>query len=420
MLLQFNLTNFMSFKNEAIISAIANKDKEHESYLIPYRKDNVLPCLSIYGSNASGKTNINKALVFAILFVSNSNMMQINDKINVIPFLLDENSRNNKSRFDFTFVYDNIKYDYGFVCDQINVYEEYLYEYNTNKPSMIFERTNINEYKYSTTTKKELAAIEGRNTNNKLFLSTATMWNASFTKNAFMWFEKGIDVYEAKNLEQSFINILEKDINSEAKNFMKKWLQNADMNIVDFELKVEKANPAEIQLPPGVQLDERLNEQLLNNLKKWELNANHKVIENGVTKHYQLPFQVESKGTMNLFYLGPIIKEALTNGKTIVIDEIDSGLHPILVRYLIGLFHDKKSNPNGAQLIFNTQDITQLSLNQFRRDQIYFVEKNNENGISDVYSLDEYAPRKSENVQKGYLQGRYGAMPMIGVDEDLW
>ena len=123
---------------------------------------------------------------------------------------------------------------------------------------------------------------------------------------------------------------------------------------------------------------------------------------------------------MNLFYLGPVIKEALINGKTIVIDEIDSGLHPILVRYLISLFHDKKSNPNGAQLIFNTHDITQLSLNQFRRDQIYFVEKNNENGISDVYSLDEYAPRKSENVQKGYLQGRYGAIPMIGVDEDLW
>lgn len=92
----------------------ANKDKEHESYLIPYRKEKVLPCLSIYGSNASGKTNINKALVFAILFVRNSNMMQINDKINVIPFLLDDNSRNNKSRFDFSFVYENIKYDYGF------------------------------------------------------------------------------------------------------------------------------------------------------------------------------------------------------------------------------------------------------------------------------------------------------------------
>lgn len=420
MLLQFNLTNFMSFKNEAIISTIANKDKEHESYLIPYRKEKVLPCLSIYGSNASGKTNINKALVFAILFVRNSNMMQINDKINVIPFLLDDNSRNNKSRFDFSFVYENIKYDYGFVCDQTNVYEEYLYEYNTNKPSMIFERSNINEYRYSTKTKKELTAIEERNTNNKLFLSTATMWNASFTKNAFMWFEKGIDVYDASNLEQSFVNILEKDINSETKNFMKKLLQNADMNIIDFELKVEKANPNEIPLPPGVKLDERLNEQLLNNFKKWELNTNHEVIENGMKKHYSLPFQAESKGTMNLFYIGPVIKDALSNGKTIVIDEIDSGLHPILVRYLISLFHDKKSNLNGAQLIFNTHDITQLSLNQFRRDQIYFVEKNNKNGVSDIYSLDEYAPRKSENIQKGYLQGRYGAIPMIGVEEVLW
>ena len=111
--------------------------------------------------------------------------------------------------------------------------------------------------------------------------------------------------------------------------------------------------------------------------------------------------------------MGPIIKKTLQLGKTMVIDEIDSGLHPSLVRYLIELFHDKKTNPNGAQLVFNTHDVTQLNLAVFRRDQIYFAEKDNSTGISDLYSLDEYAPRKTENIQKGYLQGRYGAIPTI-------
>ena len=103
-----------------------------------------------------------------------------------------------------------------------------------------------------------------------------------------------------------------------------------------------------------------------------------------------------------------------------VIDEIDSGLHPSLVRYLIELFHDKKTNPNGAQLVFNTHDVTQLDLGVFRRDQIYFAEKDNSTGISDLYSLDEYAPRKTENIQKGYLQGRYGAIPTIGFEGIEW
>ena len=420
MLLQFNLSNYMSFKNEVILSALASADKEHETYLIPYRKEKILPCLSIYGANASGKTNINKGLVFAILFVRNSNKMQINDKINVIPFLLDETSRTQKSRFDFSFIYNDIKYDYGFVCDQNNVYEEYLYEYKTSKPSLIFERTNINDYRYTIKSKKELAEIESKNTNNKLFLSTATMWNASCTKNAFMWFEQRIDVYDGDNLEIAFVNLLEKDQNQETKAFMKKLLQNADMNIVDYEFKIEKAEMKEIHLPLGLQFDETLNEGLSNNLKKWKLQTSHEVNKNGEIKHYQLPFQLESKGTMNLFYLGPVIKDALLNGKTIFIDEIDAGLHPMLVRYLINLFHDQQSNPHGAQLIFNTHDMTQLTLDQFRRDQIYFVEKNNENGISDLYSLDEYAPRKSENIQKGYLQGRYGAIPMIGVEDLIW
>lgn len=420
MLLQFNLTNYMSFKDEAILSMFASKDKEHEESLIQFQKEFILPSISIYGANASGKTNINKALVFAILFVRNSNQMQVNQKINVVPFLLDETSRFEKSKFDFIFVHNDIKYEYGFVVDQDKVYEEYLYEYRTNKPSMIFERSNVNIYKYTSNTRKELSSIETKNTDNKLFLSTATLWNASCTKNPFLWFSEGIDVFDSNNLEHFFIESFEKETNENTKNFMKKLIKNADLNIVDFNFEIKNADVSKIQLPPGIQLDNNIANQLLDNVKEWRLSTLHQVIENGKIRRYEFPFQFESKGTINFFYLGPVLLNALKTGKTIVIDEIDSGLHPKLVMYLIGLFNNRTENPKGAQLIFNTHDIVQLSLNQFRRDQIYFVEKDNFTGTSTLYSLDEYSPRKTENVGKGYLQGRFGAVPEIGFEEIEW
>ena len=124
---------------------------------------------------------------------------------------------------------------------------------------------------------------------------------------------------------------------------------------------------------------------------------------------------MESRGTINAFFLAPSFKSALEEGMTIVIDEIDSGLHPSIVQYLVSLFNDSNNNINGAQLIFNTHDISLLDLDIFRRDQIYFTEKRYDTATSELYSLASFAPRKTENIQKGYLQGRYGAIPNISV-----
>ena len=103
----------------------------------------------------------------------------------------------------------------------------------------------------------------------------------------------------------------------------------------------------------------------------------------------------------------------MESGKTVVVDEIDDSLHPLLVNAIIELFNDREVNTKGAQLIFNTHDVSLLSLDNFRRDQIYFTEKDNKTGVTDLYSLDEFSPRKTENIRKGYLQGRYGAIPVI-------
>ena len=200
---------------------------------------------------------------------------------------------------------------------------------------------------------------------------------------------------------------MEKENDETMKKFMLKLLNNADINIVDYDFEIRKVDPSKTPLPQ-------------NELKEWRLITLHKTNENGVVKTFKLPFHLESKGTINYFYLGPILKIVLQKGKTVVIDEIDSGLHPLLVEYIIGLFNNREENRKGAQLIFNTHDIAQLSLDIFRRDQIYFVEKNNTTGVSELYSLDEYSPRKTENIRKGYLQGRYGAIPIIGAKEIEW
>lgn len=420
MLLQFDVTNYLSFKNEMILDLTANKDSEHKENLIKFKNKKILPVISIYGANAAGKSNINKALTFAIMFVRQSNLFQVNSLIPVIPFLLDDESRFQKTKFDFVFTYQDVKYEYGFVIDSQKVYEEYLYEYTSQRPTAVFERENVNQYKFSAKYKKELMAVVERNTDNKLFLATATQWNCLSTRNAYMWFSEGIDTYDDTNLENNFVSKLEVDNDDSTQKFMRTLLQNADLNIDDYEFEIKNADPDKIQLPMGIKFDENTMRQIRDTYKEWRLETHHKVNVDGTIKDYKFPIQQESKGTINFFYFGPVFLEALKKGKTIVIDEIDSGLHPKLVRYLIEIFNNPSTNPNHAQLIFNTHDITQLDLDVFRRDQIYFVEKNNTTGISDLYSLDEYSPRKSENIQKGYLQGRYGAIPAIGMEEIKW
>ena len=125
----------------------------------------------------------------------------------------------------------------------------------------------------------------------------------------------------------------------------------------------------------------------------------------------------ESLGTNQLFILGPFLKDAFEKGMIVVVDEIDKSLHTFIVKHIINLFRDKAVNKAGAQLIFTTHDTSLLSLSTFRRDQVYFTEKDNKTGMSVLYSLDEYPVRKTDNIEKGYRLGRYGAIPYICGEE---
>lgn len=425
MLLQFSVENFASIKNEVVLSAIAGNGSEHsDSLCVTAQGENVLPALAIYGANAAGKTNINKAITAAIIILRYSNIRQVNDPIpQIIPFAFDEVSKSIPSSFDFIFAVNGHKYEYGFSADSTKIYTEYLYEFKTVRKSKIFERSDCSTFVFPKALEKELRQYVSKNADNKLFLATATEWNCNITREAFLWFANDIDSYNEESfnidtLNPGILNAFANDINGKLKQFEKEMMRVTDMSISDYELEIENkkiSDPNIIQsiVPAAMGVNEMVRTRL-------SIETKHRVTQNELNKEYTLPFKLESNGTLKLFFFNPVIKDALEKGKTIVIDEIDSSFHPAVLRYLIGIFMDRRTNPNGAQLIFNTHDVSLLSLDVFRRDQIYFVEKDNDTGISDLYSLDEFSPRKSADVRKGYLQGRYGAVPYIDFGGLKW
>lgn len=425
MLIQFSVTNFLSFRDETVLNLSTNKDNSHSENLLSFKNERILPSVAIYGANSAGKSSLHKALTAAIIMIRNSNNLQVDQPLMATPFLLDSKSRFDKTKFDFIYTYNDVKYEYGFVLDSNQVWEEYLYEYKSSKPSLIFERSEINKYKFTTKTKSQLSQIVDKNTPNKLFLATATSWNSDLTRDAYMWFATMIDTYDSQNLEDLMYTEFDRHQNnndSSLNTFMLHLLQKADINISNFNYESIKreVNQLPFELPPELQGLMNPIPSAKKVLEQRRIVTSHQVVENGEKKEYPLNYFDESNGTKRLFTYGPVLKNALENGRTIIIDEIDNALHPAMTKSLIEMFQNPNINKNNAQLIFNTHEISLLDLNLFRRDQIYFVEKNNKTGVSDLYSLDEFSPRKSENIQKGYLQGRYGAMPFVNLEDIEW
>ncbi len=408
MLAQFSVENFMSIKNRMYLNMSASlSDNEHPDNFSVCGKTRCLKSVVIYGANASGKSNLLKAMTAAIMIVRESQAKQVNDRLfRIVPFLFDKDLPGKPSAFEFIFFVDGVQYIYGFSATQIKVVDEYLYIYNSAKKSMIFERRNTDKYKFNKADEKEFNSYKERNTDNKLFLSTATAWNCEKTKAAFMWFSSAIDTYtdtvtdDTPSNKPFILQHFAESQNPELKDFTLKLMKNADINIDGYDIKSQQvAVPFSIVGEMGSGISQGTAYRVI---------TSHTLPDN---KKYLLDFSAESLGTQNIFFLSPFIFEALSTGKTLFIDEM-SCLHSALVQYMVGLFNDPDINKTNAQLIFVTHDTILLDLKVFRRDQVYFIEKD-ENGASDLYSLDNFSVRKTENIRTAYLIGRYGAVPII-------
>ena len=422
MLLQLSVENYLSFKEQAVLSLIPAADKEHLNNITSRGDFKGLNTIAIYGANASGKSNLFKAVTVALNMIRNSANTQVDQLLPVVPFKLDDESKDKPSAFEFQFIADDgKKYIYGFSAFPDRIVEEYLYCYNTNRPTKVFDRTETDSYTFSRTTKKELDPIVRFTTKNRLFISSATLLNAESTRRAYEWLSKGIDTYmNVQELEGHAFAYYKADYDNNSKaniEFTKELFKAADISISDISYNYHKFS----ELAPDVPNIKINNEPVFSeDTVMHEVKTEHIVTdENGDMKKYSLSLAEESLGTTMLFFYGPFIKETLDKGKVLFIDEIDKSLHPFIVSYLISLFSSSRNK--GAQLIVTTHDTSQLSLERFRRDQIYFTEKNPKTGASDLYSLDDFEKpvRKDENIRKKYLQGRYGAIPYVHAEDLL-
>ena len=413
MLLKFVVNNSYSIKEDAIVELEPSKNESmHTKNIATSNGYGALSTLAIFGANASGKTNIIRAFFSSIMAIRNSSSRQPGEEIeHIIPFRFDKKKSGEPSSFEFTFIADDgIKYIYGFSADCKRIYTEYLFAYYSQRPSRIFERDNTSEYSYNTSEKKNIEPLIERNAENKLFLSTAAQWNYAKVLPAYRWFAYGIDTYDnLEALKVPTVAALDADEDGAFKNFSLNLLRQADININDYQL-IENEMPGDANvLSPGSLVRETSSH------KKYLLNIEmqHLVYNGAKEEQYSLPLNYESLGTIQLFYFSSALKNALQTGKTLIIDELDKSLHPLVVEYLVHIFHSKETNPNHAQLIFTAHDTNLLSLSYFRRDQIYFTEKDEETAATELYSLADFSPRKLENVEKNYLLGRYGAIPYL-------
>ena len=421
MLVQFTVENFLSIRDKVYLSLEPSKDSEHPENLITKGDYKAVNSVAIYGANASGKSSLFKAITVALIMIRNSNNVQITDKLPMTPFKFDFESRNKPTSFEFTFIAkDGRKYIYGFSATTEKVVEEYLYCYNTSKPTLLFDLNENEKPKFNRAYKVKLEAAYQMNTANKLFLATATTWNVECTKSPFEWLAESIDTFtDVMELGGVAFEKYRTDENRKYIEFTKNLLKHADINISSIEVDAKEVmgGPA---LPFQIVVQGKIIPPNEGKHYDVEITTGHTVVdENGEKTEFSLTLQEESIGTQLLFFYGPLLEDAFEKGKTIVLDEIDKSMHPSLVKFIMNLFRDPDVNKNGAQLIVTTHETGILSLEMFRRDQIYFTEKDSKSGVTDLYSLDEFSVRKTENIEKGYLMGRYGAIPFLQAGEVL-
>ena len=409
MILEFSVKNFLSFKEKVTFSMIANSNKELNDNYVEIGGNKVLKSAAVYGANASGKSNLFKILTLVVLMLRSSNSVDINAKLPLIPFKLDKGSVNKPSEFEIKFILDETRYVYGFIADKDKIYDEYLYYYPNGRETKIFDRTNINEYSYTQKDEKILREIETKNAQNKFFLATATNWNFDKTKAAYNFLTNGIGTCNNLEILKNMAYKMYETNTDYLKDFAIDFLQKADFNIEDYQI-------SQIDVPGEflTAIPEFITKTLPDKPKAYQVLFKHKNSDN------YLSIDEESLGTQMIFAFIPFLADSLKNKKVLIIDELDKSLHSFLVQYIVEIFNDAEINKNGSQLIFNTHDTNLLDLNILRRDQIWFTEKNSETGESDLYSLSDFSVRKQENVEKGYMLGRYGAVPFIKNDFNLW
>lgn len=430
MLLQFSVANFRTFKDRVTLNMIAsNYDKEtrEDDNIIFSPKYNIrsLKSAVIYGANASGKSKFIQALMFMKRFTINSSKdSQKGDEIDIEPFRLNSETIESPSEFEVVFLHNDIQYRYGFEVDREQIVSEWLYQKPKTKEIELFYRDFQDIEVHAKNFKKGLIAVkEGLVRDNALLLSLAAQLNDEIAIEVINWFKK-LKTISGLREEGYQGYTIGRTKDPKTKLRILELLKAADLGIQDIRLelldieKLPKDLPKELRdriIKESKEEDSELISDVLTSHKQYD--SSNKYIDD---VHFSMEDD-ESSGTRKFFALtGPII-DVIKNGYILVVDELDSKLHPNLVCKLVSLFNSKELNPKNAQLIFNTHDTNLLSSGLFRRDQIWFTEKN-KFGAATLYSLSDFksdSVRKSEAFEDNYVRGKYGSVPYLGFFDNL-
>lgn len=411
MLIQYSVKNYKSIKDEVVINFSA-MGKNLEPNKLIYDDGLLFPiyrCIGLVGPNASGKSNIIDSLYFALNFVNSTIERKEKSKINIEMFMLDNESRKDASSFEFIFFERGIKYVYGFTINTRRVLEEYLLAYYSKKATTLFERdvNNNPEYNFKGNDVGLQTEISKKTNPNRLYLPVAAEWGYEKAKNPYKWFEKMCRQYNNMKISQVIANVLEDEA---LKKILLEALSKADFNIKDIYVKNEKMKKqhrdAIVHFITQVLGDVEFPEDLIpeDTPMIWITHFS----QNGET--FDIERSEDSSGTVdiidNIAELLFINKE----GGLFIEDELGRNYHTKLTEYFLELFNGNRVNNGKAQLFFSTHDTKILNL--LKPEQIYLVDKD-ENGSTYVKLLDDYLIREKDNIELGYLKGRYGAIPNI-------
>ncbi len=428
MLIQFSVKNYKTFANEVKISMVASKDDTLEDKNVfdsgfGYK---LLKTAVVYGANASGKTKLIEAMGFMQDLVENSGNYQSNQGIIVEPFWLNTKTEKAPSMFEIIFIYENEMYRYGFEVTTEKIISEWLFvRQNNGKPKEVelFYRHEQNFEFHKTKFKIKDLVDNNRIKPNSLLLSVADAANESTANKVFTWLLKHLRTGSDK-VEDIYLSITAQSLKSERnKNIILHFLSEADLGIKNLTAQEVNWNDISPETREKILKLGGVNYNLPPKIETLHLkyNENNELLEQGV--NFLMQYH-ESAGTNKYFALSAPILISLTEGDVLAIDELDAKLHPNLVMKIVELFNSPKTNPKNAQLIFNTHNTNLLSPDAelFRRDQIWFVEKDHY-GSANLYSLADFKTdtvRKADNYEKNYISGRYGAIPFLGDFDKLF
>jgi AAA15 family ATPase/GTPase len=412
MLIEFRVRNYRSFKDESVLSLAASNDRDLADTNTTSTGIKAIPrtvrSAVIYGANASGKSNLLRALQLMRGVVVDSVALTPSQLFNVQPFRLCRNTPNEPTLFEVTILIDAVRYQYGFEFTASQITSEWLFVYQKNKPQKWFERkynpsTKQDDFTFGSHLQGAKRTWQESTRSNALFLSTAIHLNSDQLKPLFSWFSDKLNVLlGGGQISPEYSASMAQT--KTGQNKIASLLAAADTGISSVRVEPTKGKVQSFKIDLKTGAAEAMSEDKDMLMPKFQ----HMV---GETRA-EFDLGDESEGTQKLFALAGPLYTILEAGSILVIDELDRSLHPLLVRQIIEAFQNPDLNTRQAQLIFTTHDTSLLDNALLRRDQIWFAEKTADQS-SQLMPLTEFSPRKGEALEKNYLVGRYGGVPIL-------